>query len=54
MNIRISSFTAVIECPHCGAAITGWLCDPRGVENVECDECEKTFDVPSDTEVILD
>ena len=53
MKIEVSSYTAIIKCPHCDANVTGWLDDPRGAENVECDECGKTFDVSNDCEVVL-
>lgn len=53
MKITVSSYTAIIECPHCSAEITGWLDDPRGAKDVQCDECEETFDIPEDAEVVL-
>lgn len=51
-EFRLNSYTATIECPHCGHSNDGWLSDPRG-SDTECDECGKQFNVPEDIEVTI-
>ena len=52
-EITISAFTAEVRCPHCGHEHEGWIADPRGAKDVECEKCGKTFDIPEDTKVVL-
>jgi hypothetical protein len=44
---RLTVNDCTLDCPHCDARQDGWLIDPRG-RNHECDECGKTYHVPSD------
>lgn len=52
-KIEISAYTAVIKCPHCHAEHSGWMGDPRGAKDVECEECGEKFSVPEDCPVAL-
>jgi hypothetical protein len=52
-KIEVSSFTAVVECPYCHTTIDGWLGDPRGADDVECEDCQQKFNIPSNCEVVL-
>ena len=52
MKISVSSYTAVVYCPHCEHPNSEWIRDPRGAE-AECDGCEKKFTVPLNAEIIL-
>ncbi|MBB3048945.1 transcription elongation factor Elf1 [Litorivivens lipolytica] len=52
MEIRVSSYTAVVDCPHCGCGNSNWVMDPRGAE-AECDNCEKKFTVPENASITL-
>ncbi len=54
MKLRFDVYKGQVDCPHCGCLNEGWVVDPRGVKDVECDHCEKKFDVPNDIEVVLE
>jgi len=41
------------HCPGCGAALDGYLMDPRGTEDVICEECGTEFDIPPDAGVVI-
>lgn len=52
-KIEISSFAITIECPYCNKSLNGWIGDPRGAEDVECEDCGQKFNVPKDCEIVL-
>ena len=52
-KIEVMSFTAIIECPNCHTALDGWVSDPRGAEDVECEDCGIKFSIPEDCPVVL-
>ncbi len=54
MQLKVDAYTGTIDCPHCGCLNDGWVVDPRGVKDVECDGCDKRFDVPDDIAVVLE
>lgn len=41
-------------CPGCGAQLEGYYSDPRGTEEVCCEECGLDFDIPADAAVLID
>ena len=51
MKLVVASYSVRIECANCGNDVVGWIYDPRGAINVECEDCGKTFDIPEDCEI---
>ncbi len=54
MKLVLNSYTGKVACPHCGYEVTGWMSDPRGAKDAECDECGKQFDIPEDIEIVVE
>jgi hypothetical protein len=40
-------------CPACGQALEGYLGDPRGVHDIDCENCGATFDIPARAALVI-
>lgn len=50
-SININFAYITVECPNCGYELTGFVNDPRGRPDIECENCETVFSVSEDAEV---
>lgn len=53
-EIVIHAAVRYVTCPVCEGENTRFMCDPRGLPQVECEHCDEKFTIPDDARVILD
>lgn len=53
-EIIIHAMFQNVICPFCEGENTGFVMDPRGAENIVCEQCEEKFDIPGDARVVMD
>lgn len=53
MNVRVEPAQVSFDCPRCGVALEGYYCDPRGQQDVCCEDCGTEFDIPSNANLII-
>ena len=53
MNVRVEPAQVSFDCPRCGVALEGYYSDPRGQQDVCCEECGSEFDIPSNAALII-
>lgn len=41
------------HCPCCHSALEGFFSDPRGQNDVVCDDCGGTFDIPAGARIVI-
>lgn len=42
------------RCPHCDEVVEGFVGDPRGATDIECDYCRRKFDIHEEADVVID
>jgi rubredoxin len=52
-EVVITASVQSVNCPECEADIEGWVGDPRGAPEVECEVCGHVFSIPEDARVVL-
>jgi hypothetical protein len=53
-EIVIHATVRCVTCPVCEAELEGFASDPRGKNEIECEQCDTKFEIPCDARVILD
>lgn len=50
-TITIHAASITVTCPHCEEEQEGFVMDPRGSDEVTCEECQQGFSIPHDAEI---
>lgn len=53
MQVNVVPEHIWFACPHCQEPLEGFLSDPRGIKNVDCQACGEEFDVPASAALVL-
>lgn len=51
--VNIFAQVQYINCPKCDKQLEGWLGDPRGSDEVECEHCNHKFTVSPESQICL-
>ena len=52
-TVYVEAVQVWFQCPCCGAALGGYVDDPRGLMDVNCEDCGSTFDIPRRAALII-
>jgi hypothetical protein len=42
-----------LRCPHCQVLLDGFQHDPRGLQDVTCEDCGGSFDIPRRAHLVI-
>jgi hypothetical protein len=42
-----------VHCPRCQAALSGFVDDPRGLQEIVCQSCGEDFDIPASANIVI-
>ncbi|MDB5987903.1 MAG: hypothetical protein JWR16_2956 [Nevskia sp.] len=53
MRVHVQAVQVWFLCPGCNVALEGFLSDPRGINEITCQDCGTEFDIPNAADIVI-